>query len=455
MSSWAAEDVWTVSDLVGRVREVVEAGVGTAWVRGEVRNLRVPSSGHAYFTLGDEAAQIRAVCFRSTLRLQAVDLADGIEVLAWGRVSVYEPRGDLQFIAEILEPLTGEGALLREFEARKRRLAAEGWFAAERKRPVPPLPRAVGVVTSATGAALRDVLQVLGRRAPGLRVVVAPASVQGENAARELREALGLLTTDPEVDVVLLVRGGGSLEDLWPFNDEDLVRAVARCPVPVITGVGHETDVTLVDFAADVRAPTPSAAAELAAGEWARWVEALRALEARLHRAAGARLGELRARLAAADPWRRAPRSLVARRRIEVDALADRAGAALDRTLAEAGRRLSGLEVRLRGLDPRVRLGAWRERRENLETRLHRAAREAVARRRVRLEALVGRAEALGPRRVLGRGYALVRTAEGQVVRDARTCSPGQALDVTLARGGLGVEVRGVNAPAEEDEPWT
>ncbi len=447
--------MWSVSELVGRVRQAVEAGVGSVWVRGEVRNLRIPSSGHAYFTLGDEAAQIRAVCFRSTLRLQSVALADGMEVLAWGRVGVYEPRGDLQLVVDLLEPLTGQGALLREFEARKRRLAAEGWFSADRKRPIPSLPRAVGVVTSPTGAALRDVLQVLGRRAPGIRVVVSPASVLGEGAARELREALEAVAALPGVDVVLLVRGGGSLEDLWPFNDEDLVRAVAQSPVPVITGVGHETDVTLVDFAADLRAPTPSAAAELAAGEWSRWVETLRRLDTRLSQAVAARVRELRTRLGAADPTRRPPRFLVDRLRLRVDGLADRAGAAVDRRVGEARRGLSGLELRLRAGDPRARLGRWREKVSQLSMRLHRGMAEGVDRRRRAVTALAGRAEALGPYRVLARGYALVRDEAGRVVRDAGGCRPGQPLAVTLARGGLDVEVEKVRNPGEEGDRWT
>ncbi len=429
--------------------------MGSVWVRGEVRNLRIPSSGHAYFTLGDPAAQLRAICFRSTLRLQTVDLRDGMEVLAWGRVGVYEPRGDLQLVVDLLEPLTGQGALLREFEARKRRLAAEGWFSADRKRPIPSLPRAVGVVTSPTGAALRDVLQVLGRRAPGIRVVVSPASVQGDGAARELREALEGVAALPGVDVALLVRGGGSLEDLWPFNDEDLVRAVARSPVPVITGVGHETDVTLVDLAADLRAPTPSAAAELAAGEWGRWTEALRRLEVRLSQAVGRRVRELRARLGAADPVRRSPRLLVDRLRLKVDGLADRAGAAVDRRLGEARQGLSGLELRARAEDPRARLGRWHERVSQLSMRLHRGMVEGVDRRRRDVTALAGRADALGPYRVLGRGYALVRDEVGRVVRDAGACRPGQPLAVTLARGGLDVEVTGVWHPGEEDDRWT
>ncbi len=435
------EAVCSVSELVGRARDLLESGIGSVWVEGEVRNLRIPRSGHAYFSLGDGRSQIRAVCFRSVLRALSVTLDEGCQVLAWGRVSVYEPRGDLQLIVDILEPVDGLGVLLREYEARKRRLEAEGWFAADRKRPIPSLPRAVGVVTSPSGAALRDILQVLGRRAPGVRVIVSPANVQGEGAADEVRRALERVAGLPEVDLVLVARGGGSLEDLWPFNDEDLVRSVARCPVPVITGVGHETDVTLVDLAADVRAPTPSAAAELAVRDWGAWVDALRALEGRLERAARSRIQGLRARLAGLDPGLRSPRGKIEQWRVRVDRWAERLEALWDRRLLEARGGLARAEARLDSAAPHRRWALAAARLEGLGARLDRAVGRALEARRDRVTGLEVQARALSPYGALRRGYALVRDEEGNVVRDAARCSVGQPLTVLLERGELGARV--------------
>ncbi len=436
----------SVSDLVTRVRSAVETDVGSVWVEGEVRNLRVPASGHAYFTLGDGGAQIRAVCFRSVLRTLRVGLEDGSRVLVWGRVTVYEPRGELQVVVDILEPAAGLGVLLREFEARKRRLEAEGWFAAERKRPLPEMPRVVGVVTSLSGAALRDILQVLGRRAPGVSVLIAPAAVQGDGAAEELRLALERIGRMPGVDVVILARGGGSVEDLWPFNDEDLVRAVGRCPVPVVAGVGHETDVTLVDFAADVRAPTPSAAAELAVREWTRWAESLAQSESRLHRAVARRCGDARARLAVLESALRAPAHRVERARIGVDALVERLDSVWLAGLRTRRGRWEGLSARLSGAAPQVRWERARERLEDLRAALHRGVAVGLAGLRQRTRARELQLNALNPYAVLGRGYALVRDRRGRLVRDASGCRVGDPLEITLARGALGAQVTEVRA---------
>ena len=439
--AWAPDVVCSVSELVGRARELMESGIGSVWVEGEVRNLRIPASGHAYFSLGDGRSQIRAVCFRSVLRALSVSLEEGGQVLAWGRVSVYEPRGDLQLVVDILEPVDGLGVLLREYEARKRRLEAEGWFAADRKRPVPSLPRAVGVVTSPSGAALRDILQVLGRRAPGVRVILSPANVQGEGAAGEIRRSLERVAGLPEVDLVLLARGGGSLEDLWPFNDEDLVRAVARCPVPVITGVGHETDVTLVDLAADVRAPTPSAAAELAVRDWGAWVEALRSLEGRLERAVRTRIQGLRGRLAGLDPGLRSPRGRIEQRRVLVDRWAERLDGLWDRRLLAARGGLARAAGRLDAAAPHRRWALAGARVQGLAARLERAVGRALGVRRERVGGLELQVRALSPYGALRRGYALVRDEQGNVVRDAARCSVGQPLTVLLARGELGARV--------------
>ncbi|NTU60375.1 MAG: exodeoxyribonuclease VII large subunit, partial [Deltaproteobacteria bacterium] len=277
-----------MGDLLSRTRLLLENSFSCVWVEGEIGNTRIPGSGHAYFSLSDPSAQLRAVCFRGTLRALGVHPRDGLRVLARGRLTLYEARGDVQLVVDDLEPL-GDGAQRLELEARKRRLAAEGLFDAARKRPLPQLPARIGVVTSATGAALRDILNVLARRAPGVPVLLSPAVVQGREAPRSIVEALERVAAQPGVEVVIVGRGGGSAEDLSAFNEEEVVRAVARCPVPVVSAVGHEIDVPLVDFAADARAPTPSAAAELAVREWGHWQAHLDAVTRRLGAALAAR----------------------------------------------------------------------------------------------------------------------------------------------------------------------
>ncbi|HSJ97982.1 MAG TPA: exodeoxyribonuclease VII large subunit, partial [Myxococcota bacterium] len=251
-----------VAELVGALRALVEDVVGRVWVVGEISNLRRAASGHLYFTLKDDEAQLRSVLFRADAERLAFAPADGLEVLAFAEATVYGSRGDLQLLVRRLEP-RGQGALRLAFEQLRARLEAEGLFAAARKRPLPPLPRRIGVVTSLHGAAVRDVIEVTGARWPSVPLLVADARVQGPGAEYEIVEALQLLATRPDVDVILLVRGGGSLEDLWPFNSETVARALVRCPVPVVSGVGHETDFTIADLVADARAPTPSAAAAL------------------------------------------------------------------------------------------------------------------------------------------------------------------------------------------------
>jgi exodeoxyribonuclease VII large subunit len=439
---WRPEpgEILSVGELVARTREVLEHGFAGVWVEGEVSNLRVPASGHAYFTLGDESAQLRAVCFRTVVRLLPVELENGVHLLARGRLTVYEARGDLQLVVEDAEPM-GEGLARLELEALKRRLADEGLFAVERKRSLPALPRAVGVVTSPTGAAVRDVLQVLGRRAPGMPVVLAPARVQGDGAAEELRDALALAAAHPEVDVIILGRGGGSAEDLSPFNDEALVRAVAACPVPVITAVGHETDVTLVDHAADLRAPTPSAAAELAVRDRERLAEQLRRTEQGLAHALYRRVGDLRQRLERADPRRGSPATRVARLRIRVDRLVEMVGAPSRRCLQAGRSRLGALETRLAARAPEHWVEVSRERLRRLEENLQGWPEIGLGRRRAAAAGAEGRLRALGPLAVLARGYAIVRRPGGGLVRDAAATRVGEDLELRLDHGELGCRV--------------
>ncbi len=453
-SGWQPADgeILSVADLVAGLRAGVERAFPAIWVEGEVRNVRVPASGHAYFSLGDDRAQIRAVCFRNTLRYLTAGLEDGLHVIARARATVYEARGELQLVVEDVLP-QGEGALLLEFEARKKRLAAEGLFEPGRKRPLPAVPRAVGVVTSGTGAAVRDVLQVTARRAPGVHVVVAPARVQGAGAAAELVDALDLVAGHPEVEVVILARGGGSLEDLWEFNDEALVRAVASCPVPVITGVGHETDVTLVDFAADARAPTPSAAAELAVREWGRWAERVDVARERATRAVSGVLARAGERVGRADPGRWSPGRRIERLRVVVDRLQEQSAAAVGRRLTAVRRRVDAAAARAGTRSPNAAVAGQRARLDRCRAVLERVAADRLGSARERAAVARARLDALGPYGVLRRGYAIARTREG-VVRDAGRCAPGEAVEVVLYRGRLDCRVTGVSVDGERDEAW-
>src|SRR6478672_4045896 len=271
--------VVTVSELTAAVREALETGFGDIWVEGEISNCRLWNTGHLYFTLKDSGAQIKGVMFRSAVRYLKFKPEDGLHVIARGRLGVYDPKGEYQIVCEHLEP-QGLGALQLAFEQLKKKLQAEGLFDQARKRPLPSLPRKIGIVTSADGAALRDILKVLKRRAPNASVLIRPARVQGDDAVADIVTALRQIGKVPGVDVVIVARGGGSIEDLWAFNEEKVARAIAACPVPVVAGVGHETDVTIADFVADLRAPTPSAAAEMV-------VAALDEFRARIDRLSG------------------------------------------------------------------------------------------------------------------------------------------------------------------------
>src|SRR5476651_613199 len=287
----AMRRVFTVTELTVRVRDLLESEFFEVWVEGELSNCRVWNTGHLYFTLKDGASQIKAVIFRSALRYLKFKPADGLRVVARGRVSVYEPKGEYQLVCEHLEP-HGLGALQLAFDQLKKRLQDEGLFDAARKRPLPAIPRKIGIVTSLDGAAIRDIIKVLRRRYANAHLVICPARVQGEGAAADVARGLRQIGRVPGVDVVLVGRGGGSIEDLWAFNEEVVARAIAKVPVPVISAVGHETDVTIADFVADLRAPTPSAAAELLTRDWNEWRETVGKLQARLDRTTRQVLGD-------------------------------------------------------------------------------------------------------------------------------------------------------------------
>jgi len=447
---------FTQDDLAGRILSVgqlnqavgqlLERSIPLVWVRGEVSNFTQAASGHWYFTLKDERAGVRAVMFRG--RAQAVGFVpragDRVELRA--RVSLYEPRGDFQLQVEAMRR-AGLGDLYEAFLRLKEKLAAEGLFDPARKRVPPPLPRRIGVITSLQAAALRDVLSALARRAPHVEVIVYPAPVQGADAAGRLAAALALANRRREVDTLLLVRGGGSIEDLWSFNDEALARAIAASELPVVCGVGHETDFTIADFAADLRAPTPTAAAELACAPRSEWLARvqgaaaalLRAQQRRLERGAQ-RVDRLAARLVS-------PAQRLAHRRDQLQALARRLAAASLSPLERRRARLGLLRARLAHRTPDLPRAAERTQRQSHA--LAQAMRRSLAAGQSRLQAAQARLRALDPQLTLGRGYAIVRDAEGAIVRDAGSLAPGQPLSLRLARGQAQARVES----ASRDDP--
>jgi len=441
--------VFTISELNRTVRDLLESGLGEIWVEGEISNLARPASGHMYFSLKDRDAQVRCALFRGRGRRLDFAPESGMLVRARARVGLYEARGDYQLIIEHLEP-SGAGALARAFEELKRRLAAEGLFDESRKRPLPALPACIGVVTSATGAAVRDVLQVLARRFPVAPVVLYPVPVQGERAASSIARMLARAGERADCDVLLLVRGGGSLEDLWPFNEEVVARAIVDCPIPVISGVGHEVDVTIADFAADRRAPTPSAAAEQAVPDASAWLRNLATLDRRLLASmrrrldqAGERMQGFHSRLERQHPRRRLQQ--LQQRRDELELRLARARQRLFRLRRE---RLAQLRLRLRRASPDMRIGLLRERVGQARGRLARAMRQDLLARDRRLAAAVRALEAVSPLATLGRGYALVlRQRDGAAVTDADQVASGEDLDIRLARGRLAARVTDVRGP--------
>ena len=439
-----ARDVYTVSRLNLDARAILEEAFSTVWIEGEVSNLARPRSGHMYFTLKDEHCQVRCAMFRMHNRTLSFVPEDGMQVLAHARVSLYPERGEFQLIVQYMEE-AGAGALRRAFDALKSRLGAEGMFDAELKRPLPVLPRCIGVVTSPTGAAVRDVLSVLGRRFPAVPVVIHPVPVQGAGAAEAIARMIDIACERSECDVLILARGGGSLEDLWAFNEEVVARAMHRAPIPIVTGVGHEVDFTIADLVADLRAPTPSAAAESVVPDASEWAARYRGFEARLvavmRRELTARRGEVRML---------AKRLVHPRRRLfdhsqRLDAVTMRLSRAANAGVRERRARLSTLAARLAHHAPDRTVRAHRSRCEALLVRLSRAARAALSGRRSRVSALERALGAFGPQATLERGYTiLLRDDDRQVVRNASEVRSGERLLARLARGALDLDVAAV-----------
>ncbi len=432
-------DVYSVSRLNREVRLLLEHGMPVVWIEAELSNFSRPGSGHWYFTLKDRDAQVRCAMFRQRNALVRFTPAEGKLVLARARVGLYEPRGDFQLLVEHLEE-AGVGALRREFERLKEKLAAEGLFDPAAKRPLPGVPRRIGVITSPTGAAIRDILNILGRRFPAADVLIYPTAVQGAAAVPGLLEAIGLASMRREVDVLIVARGGGSLEDLWAFNDERVARALRACPVPVVTGIGHEVDFTIADFVADLRAPTPSGAAELVVPDGTAWRLALARLDGRFRQAIrrefrlqAERLGALEHRLGLADPARRV---LLGAQRL--DELSERLRRAIEAVLAARESQHGRLASRLAPSSPLLRLQTLRLREASLALRLRGAMARRTEQLGRRLAVATRGLHTVSPLATLGRGYAIVtRPADGQLLRDATSARPGESIEARLGAGRL------------------
>lgn len=434
--------VLTVSELTSGIKKLLNRQYDDVRVAGEISAVTTARSGHVYFTLKDTGAVLSCVLFSGALRMMKFRPQEGLAVVARGSVDVYEPRGQYQLIVQGLEP-QGYGALQLAFEQLKKRLDEEGLFAAERKRALPKFPRHIGLVTSPTGAAIRDMITVLSRRWPGVQIRLYPTQVQGEGAVEGICAGLGYFSGSGWAEVVIVGRGGGSLEDLWSFNEEAVARAIAACAVPVVSAVGHETDFTIADFVADLRAPTPSAAAELVVPDQADLANRVETMAARGERAIRFVLARARERLTKQGIERA---SLVLHRRIGrslqgLDDADNRMRQRMAALLGQRRRELDGLERRIREQDPRIRLAQKRQRLEAADRRVAELMRARLGAWSGRLEPLRARLEALSPLHILQRGYAVVQTAEGVVVKRPADAPAGKTIRVLLAEGGLRARV--------------
>ncbi len=440
--------ILAVAELVRAARQTLEVRFGDVRVEGEVSGCKRSANGHFYFTLKDAEAQVDCVMYaRDAIRVK-FRLADGLLVRCRGKLTIYEGRGRFQLQVASMEP-AGAGALAIAFEALKQKLLAEGLFDNARKRPLPYLPRRIGVVSSRHGAVIRDIVRVAHRRYP-VPILLAPTPVQGEGAAASIADALVQLCRVPDVDVIIIARGGGSMEDLWAFNDERLARTIAACPLPTISAVGHETDFTIADFVADVRAPTPSAAAELAVPVASELLAEVRVLAGRLSRGL---VGEIRTRRLVLERARARlgdPRRLIDERRQQLDDAAERSARALAGRIAGGRKDLHASMARLLRAHPQRRIADQRLLLGGLERRLAHAGHLLLSTRRHSFEALASKLDALSPLKVLDRGYSLARDAEGKVVRSCDGLAPGQALTVTLQDGEVHTRIEEVAPRAEK-----
>ncbi|MGI9290776.1 MAG: exodeoxyribonuclease VII large subunit [Gammaproteobacteria bacterium] len=439
-------DIYTVSRLNREARRLLESGLGRVWIAGEVSNLARPASGHIYFSLKDENSQVRCAMFRNANRGLTFKPEDGMQVLVQAKVGLYEPRGEYQLVAERMEE-AGEGLLRRNFEELKAKLDAEGLFSAAIKQQLPALPAMIGVVTSPTGAAVRDILHILRRRYPAAGVIIYPTRVQGEGASDEIVAAIETAVERKESDVLIIARGGGSLEDLWSFNEENVARAIAACSIPTVSGVGHEVDITIADLVADIRAPTPSGAAELVTPDRSVLLRAINDL----HRRAGLMLKQQLA--VSAENLRRTrtslnrlhPGAVLDQLRQTGDELTGRMTDALLERIAELRAEYRLLTLRLKHTAPADRIERLQE--QLTANRLSMAAelRELINMLSTRAAVAAGSLNAVSPLATLERGYSIVRDTKGQVARDASRLKSGDSIEIQLARGRAAATVTKVS----------
>jgi exodeoxyribonuclease VII large subunit len=430
--------VFSVSELNGAVARLLEAEFAWVWVEAEISNLARPASGHLYFSLKDAGAQVRCAMFRGRNRELGFEVENGVQVLVRGKVSLYQPRGDYQLIIDRMEP-AGAGELQKKFDALKQRLAAEGLFSEMHKRSVPALPACIGIITSRSGAAVRDVLSVIARRFPSIPVKLYPVPVQGAEAAPAICDALQLAATHDACDVLLLVRGGGSLEDLWSFNEESVARAIYACPIPVVSGVGHEVDVTIADFVADFRAATPTAAAEKATPDQHAWMQTLDAHHNRLRQLMAEKSSYLAERLS----WLRGrliqqhPATVQQRLALRLDDLQRRLHAGIGHTIDDAQHSLHHLGRRLAAQSPAMQLGRRSSTLAVTRQRLHYAMRLMLENRQSGLANLSHNLHLISPLPTLARGYAITTDDNGKTLTDAAKVQPDQRINTRLHRGQL------------------
>ncbi|MBW2039209.1 MAG: exodeoxyribonuclease VII large subunit [Deltaproteobacteria bacterium] len=435
--------ILTVSQLTAGIKDLLETHFDEVWVEGEISNLRCPPSGHLYFTLKDENSQIRAVIFKMQVRYLRFDLEDGLQVVCWGRVGIYEKRGEYQLILDYVEP-KGIGSLQLAFEQLKERLAKEGLFDEARKRSLPLLPRKIGIVTSPTGAAIRDILNVLHRRFENIGVVLYPVKVQGEGAAEEIAQGIGYLGEEGEVDVIIVGRGGGSLEDLWAFNDEVVARGIFHSPVPVISAIGHETDFTIADFVADMRAPTPSAAAEMVVREKRDLLRVIDDLEERMEREMDHLLNRKREEVRGAEGRVKDPRRRMEEFRLRLDECWGRLATAVLRTWRENRERAEGVSHLFFSQDPLHEIESLRDGFRQRTRGVIGGICNILSSKRKGWEKEVARLDAMSPLAILKRGYSITRRLpDGMILRDVQEVEVKGMVEVRLHRGEIICRVQG------------
>ena len=441
-------DIYTPSRLNREARTLLERGLPALWLEGEISNLSRPSSGHWYFSLKDEAAQLRCAMFRQRNILTRFTPRDGSHVLVRGRVSLYEQRGDYQFIADYMEE-AGEGALRQRFELLKVKLAAQGLFAPEHKRPLPRLPRRIGVITSPTGAAIRDVLHILRRRFCFIPVLLYPVQVQGGVAAAQIARTIRRASARAECDVLIVVRGGGSLEDLWAFNEESVARAIYDSAIPIVTGIGHEVDFTIADFVADVRAPTPSGAAELVVPDSSEWLRNVLRLTGRLTAALSRKLKTQQDRAAwlARRLQQLHPGVELRQRAQRLDELEQRLIRCLRADLSARGRTLVQLAAELRQHSPALRVANARRRLDSARASIETITRARVEQFGRRIAVAARTLDAVSPLATLERGYAIVTDSKGTVITNAQDVRVGQLIDARLTQGSIRARVERATNP--------